>query len=105
MDTTKRDSFFTQAMPGTLIVIQGSNFDGLQAVFFNDTSAYFNPAYVTSNNIIVSIPATAQTRATQPGVKDVIKIVTDHGTAEYSFQLYLAPPIITSIAFDNSGTV
>ncbi len=33
VDTTKRDSTFTQAIPGTLIVIQGSNFSGLKAVF------------------------------------------------------------------------
>ncbi len=105
VDTTKRDSFFTRAVPGTLVVIQGSNFDGLQAVFFNDTSAYFNPSYATSTNIIINIPATAQTAATRPGVPDVIKVVTDHGTASYSFKLYLPPPVITSIALDNSGTV
>jgi hypothetical protein len=33
------DSFFTQALPGTMIVIQGSGFTGLQAVYFNDTAA------------------------------------------------------------------
>ena len=44
VDTTKRDSTFTQAVPGTLVVIEGNNFSGVQAVLFNDTSAYFNPA-------------------------------------------------------------
>ncbi|HVX51430.1 MAG TPA: glycan-binding surface protein [Chitinophagaceae bacterium] len=105
VDTTKRDSFFTQAMPGTLIVIQGENLGGLQAVYFNDTSAYFNPAYATDNNIIITIPSTAQTSATDPSVQNVIKVVTDHGTATYSFTLYLMPPQITSISFDNSGTI
>ncbi len=92
VDTTKRDSTFTQAIPGTLIVIQGNNFSGLKAVFFNDTSAYFNPAYATNTNIIINIPATAQTAATDPNVPSVIKVVTDHGTATYSFTLYLPPP-------------
>jgi hypothetical protein len=105
VDTTKRDSSFAQAIPGTLIVIQGNNFDGLQTVFFNDTSAYFNPSYATNTNIIVSIPATAQTAATNPNVPSIIKVVTNHGTATYSFQLYLPPPLITSISLDNSGTV
>jgi len=105
VDTTKRDSTFTQAIPGTLIVIQGSNLGGLQAVYFNDTSAYFNPVYATDNNIIVTIPASAQTKATDPTVPDVIKVVTDHGTATYSFTLYLPPPSITSLTFDNSGTI
>lgn len=105
VDTTKRDSSFTQAMPGNLIVIQGSNLGGLQAVYFNDSSAYFNPAYATGSNIIVTIPAGAQTAATDPNVPSIIKVVTDHGTATYSFTLYLPPPEITSLSFDNSGTL
>ncbi|MEO8416441.1 MAG: glycan-binding surface protein [Ginsengibacter sp.] len=105
VDSTKRDSTFTQALPGSLIVIQGSNFNGLQAVYFNDTSAYFNPTYATNTNIIISIPATAQTAATDPNVPSIIKVVTSHGTAQYSFKLYLPPPSIYSLSFDNSGTV
>jgi hypothetical protein len=105
IDSTKRDSFFTQAVPGTLIVIQGNNFDGLQAVYFNDTLAAINLAYVTRNNIIITIPSTSQTAATNPKVPSVIKVVTDHGTATYSFTLYLPPPVIYSISLDNTGTV
>ncbi len=105
IDSTKRDSLFTEAVPGTEIVIKGSNLGGLQAVFFNDTSAYFNPVYATSSNIIVVIPATAQTAATNPNVPSIIKIVTSHGTATYSFSLYLPPPAISSITLDNSGTI
>ncbi len=105
VESTKRDSFFTAAVPGTLIVIQGQNLGGLQAVYFNDTAANFNPTYCTGTNIIVSIPASAQTKATNPDVPGVIKVVTDHGTVTYAFQLYLPPPAIYSIAFDNSGTM
>ena len=105
VDTTKRDSTFKQAIPGTLIVIEGTNLGGLQKVFFNDTSAFFNPVYATGTNIIVTIPATAQTAATDPNVPSIIKVVTNHGTASFSFQLYLPPPSISSISFDNSGTL
>jgi hypothetical protein len=105
VDSTKKDSFFLRAVPGSLIVIQGSNFSGLQAVLFNDTSAYFNPAYCTNNNIIITIPGTAQTAATNPNVPNTIKVITDHGTAIYTFTLYLYPPVISSIAFDNSGSL
>src|SRR5215469_15806301 len=64
----QKDSFFTQAKPGDLIVIQGHNFDGLQAVYFNDTSAYFNPSYATGTNIIINVPTYAQTAATNSKV-------------------------------------
>jgi hypothetical protein len=99
------DSFFTQALPGSLIVIQGSGFSGLQAVYFNDTAANFNPVYATDNNIIVTIPATAQTAATNSKVPSQIKIVTSHGTGYYTFSLVLPPPAISSISLDNTGTV
>jgi Surface glycan-binding protein B xyloglucan binding domain len=99
------DSFFTSALPGTLIVIQGSGFNGLQAVYFNDTAVAFNPVYATNTNIIVTIPATAQTAATDPSVPSVIKIVTSHGTVSYPFTLYLPKPVINSISVDNTGTV
>jgi len=105
LDITKRDSFFTKAVPGTEIVIQGSNLNGAQAVYFNDTAAYFNPVYNTSNALIVTIPGTSQTAAINPKVPSLIRVVTNHGTATYTFQLYLPPPYISSITLDNTGTV
>ena len=105
IDTLKRDSFFVKAIPGNLIVIQGNNLGGLKAVYFNDTSAYFNATYATNTNIIVAIPASAQTVATNPKVPSVIKLVTDHGTVTFAFTLYLPPPAISSLSFDNSGTL
>jgi hypothetical protein len=99
------DSFFKQALPGALIVIQGSGFDGLQAVYFNDSLAAINLAYATNTNIIVSIPGGTQTAATNPKVPNLIKVVTSHGTGTYSFQVVLDPPVISSIALDNTGTV
>ena len=105
VDPAKKDSFFTQAQPGTLIAIQGNNLLGVKAIYFNDTSAYFNPVYVTNNTIIVAIPSTAQTAATSPGVPSTIRIITDHGQTTFSFQLVLPAPAISSIAVDDSGTM
>ena len=99
------DRIFTQSLPGSLIVMQGSGFTWLTAVYFNDTAAQFNPVYVTDNNIIVSIPATAMTAATNPKVPSQIKLVTNHGTAYFSFSLVLPAPAISSISLDNTGTV
>jgi len=105
VDSTKRDSTFVMALPGTEIVIQGRNLGGLQQIFFNDTLAYFNPVYNTNTVIIVVIPSTTQTAATRPNVPNVIKLVTDHGTINYTFQIVLSKPSINSISLDSSGTV
>jgi hypothetical protein len=105
IDSTKRDSLFIKAFPGTEIVINGTNLGGAQAVYFNDTSAYFNPVYNTDTHIIVVIPATAQSAATNPKVPNLIRVVTSHGTATYTFTLVEPPPYISSITFDNTGTM
>lgn len=102
---SEADSFFTQALPGALIVIQGSGFNGLEAVYFNDSAAAVNPVYATNTNIIVTIPSGTQTAATDPKVPNQIKVVTNHGTALFSFQVVLAPPVIANISFDNTGTI
>ena len=104
VDSTERDSLFTKALPGSLIAIQGHNLQGLQTVYFNDTAAYFNPVLATSTNIIIIIPASAQTAATNPNVPSQIRIVTDHGTTTYSFTLYIPPPAISALSIDTSGT-
>ena len=104
-DPNLKDSTFTQALPGTLIVIQGHGFSGLQSVFFNDTSAYFNPVYATDNNIIISIPSSAQTAATNPGVPSTIRIVTNHGSTTYNFSLVLDAPFISAVSLDSTGTI
>lgn len=104
LDTTKRDLKVIGASPGSEIVIQGQNLQGARQIFFNDTSAYFNPVYNTSTNLIVVIPSTAQTAATNPSVPSTIRLVTDHGSTTYSFSLILPPPTISGISLDITGT-
>ncbi|HET6254979.1 MAG TPA: glycan-binding surface protein [Puia sp.] len=105
VNPAEADSFFTQAQPGALIVIQGSGFEGLQQVWFNDSLASVNLAYVTNNNIVISIPAGTQTSATNPKVTNQIKVVTNHGTALFNFSIVLNAPVISAITFDNTGKV
>jgi hypothetical protein len=100
----EKDSLFDQALPGNLIVIQGSGFSGLQAVYFNDSIAAFNPVYVTNNNIIINVPSGAKTAATNPNVPSAIRIITNHGSTSYTFHIVLNGPVITGIAIDSTNT-
>ncbi|HWB26220.1 MAG TPA: glycan-binding surface protein [Chitinophagaceae bacterium] len=102
VDSTKRDSFFTEALPGTLIVIQGSGFTGLQHVYFNDFDASFNSALNSDNNIIISIPADAPTAPPLDSVSNKIKVVTDHGEATFDFRLILPPPAVSAASNENA---
>lgn len=102
VDPAKKDSTFTQALPGTLVVIQGENLHATLDVYFNDMEAPFNAVYNTANNLIVTIPADAPTEATNPKVSNKIRLVTTHGETTYDFVLLPPPPTITGMSNENA---
>jgi hypothetical protein len=102
VDSTARDSFFLKAYPGTLIAIQGSNFDGLEHVYFNDFDAPFNAALVSNNFIPITIPSEAPTAPPLNSVSNTIKVVTSHGSATFTFTLVLTPPVILAVSNENA---
>jgi len=102
LDSTARDSFFIKALPGTAIVIQGANFDGLMSVSFNNLPAAVNTALSSATNILVRIPANTPTPATDPNVPNQIKVVTSHGQATYSFTVVPPGPTISSTSNENA---
>ena len=102
LDSTARDSMFTETIVGNRIVINGSGFDGLQNVYFNNYDAPFNSALNSSANIIIVVPADAPTSATDPSVPNQIKVVTNHGEATFNFTLMLPPPAVTGISNENA---
>jgi hypothetical protein len=100
--TAKPDSTFTQAFPGTLVVLVGSGFSGVTHVFFNDMDAPFNSAEVADKSMVIRIPANAPTLATDPKVSNQIKVVTNHGAATYKFELLAPAPIIVAASNENA---
>lgn len=101
-DPDKADSTFTQADPGTLIVIQGENLGGVLHVYFNNYEASFNSVFASDNNIIIWIPGEAPTEVIDPDVPHEIRVVTDHGEATYTFTLTPPPPGIYNISNENA---
>jgi hypothetical protein len=101
-DPDKADSTFTQADPGTLIVIQGENLGGLLHVYFNNYEASFNSVFATDNNIIIRIPEEAPTEVIDPDVPHEIRVVTNHGEATFTFSLTPPPPEINYISNENA---
>ena len=50
------DSTLTKVSPGQLVVLQGDNFLGVKAVYFNGVLASFNAALVGKQNLVVTVP-------------------------------------------------
>ncbi|MDB5120843.1 MAG: hypothetical protein JWN56_2061 [Sphingobacteriales bacterium] len=98
----KKDSTFTQANPGTQVLIEGQNLGGIKNIYFNDYEASFNSTYNTNDNVIVTIPTKAPTEATVPDVPNKIRIVTSHGEVIYDFVLSIPPPVVNRIVNENA---
>lgn len=103
LNPATKDSTFTKALPGTLVVIQGKNLNGAVSVFFNDFPAAFNPVYNTAENLIISIPGETPTAVTALKVSNKIRFVTNHGETNFDFVIVQAPPAIASISNENAA--
>ena len=89
----KFDSTTTDGRLNNQYAIIGKNLGSVTKVSFNGVAAYFNPALVTDNSIIISIPANAPWGPTQP---NKLTVVTLHGTATFDFVIQQPPPVITT---------
>ncbi len=86
------DSTTTLGQPGRMYAILGENLQKTTAIYFNDISVYFNPAFVTNTSIIVTIPVT-----TPFSGSNKVKVVTSSGQTEFGFSIKQPAPVITNI--------
>jgi hypothetical protein len=87
------DSTVTSGRLNTQYGIIGTNLLTTVSVSFNGISVYFNPALVTDNSIIVTIPSGIPFG---PSQINKLTIVTQYGSVDYTFPIQQPPPNITS---------
>ncbi len=93
-DPATADEHITEAYLGDKIAICGSNLGDVQQIWFNDQKAMLNPAYVTSDVIIVEIP-----NAISEHVTNTVRLVTSKGNAaEVPFNTMVPEPVISSMS-------
>jgi Surface glycan-binding protein B xyloglucan binding domain len=95
---TTKDSSLKQANLGATLAIVGNNFLGAQSVSFNGYTVTVNPVYVTNTDLVITVPDSVPTVATNPNVPNQIKVTTPLGTATYSFVILPPPPIVIQIS-------
>ena len=97
------DSLFTEGERWQMIVIMGRNLNGAKEIYVNDQSVSFNPTYVTSTDIILTIPPKLKLVGEDPSLKPEIRVVTDHGTATYDFHVNSPAPYLISYTAEWNG--
>jgi hypothetical protein len=91
----KQDSTVTSGGLDGLYAIIGEHLASTSSVQFNGQSAYFNPALVTDNIILVAIPLDAPWGS---GVSNTLTVVTKYGSVSVPFSVLQPAPVITSFS-------
>ncbi len=91
------DSVLTTALPGQIVVVQGTNLGAAYKVSFNGFPATLNTALFADGNLVVTIPAIAWD-SIPSGKLDLVEVTTPAGTASYTFHITAPAPTITSLS-------
>jgi len=87
------DSLVVSGKGGNQYRIAGTNLGSTISVTFNGATAYFNPALLSDNSIIVTLPTTASFSPTQAAA---LVVTTLYGSVTYKFTIVQPPPQIAS---------
>lgn len=90
-----KDSTTTDASFSGYIAIKGSGFDEVNGVKFNGIPAILNPNYVTSNTIVVMVPAKFPSEIT-----NMLEVTTKNGMSySFPFTVLVPKPVIKEVAY------
>lgn len=91
------DSTVVAGRLGNQYAILGTNLASTRSVSFNGVSVYFNPALVTDNSVIVTLPSNTSTVKVPYGSDQSNKlvIITNNGQVDYDFPILQPPAVIT----------
>ncbi len=89
----------TSSYLGRRIRVEGFGFTGLTAVYCNGEKASYNTSYVSDNSITFTIPTTTPIAEdmTDTTSVNVIKVVTNHGNANFKFT-FKKTSVITKVS-------
>lgn len=96
-DPELKDSAFVKANPGQMLLIEGENLGSVRKIYINDQDIYFNPNYVTSQTIIVTIPTELKLTGTNPDLPKEIRVENKNGSTSYSFHVLSPVPMISRL--------
>lgn len=83
---------------GQVLRIEGSGFTGMRRVYVNGYSTYFNPVYVTDNNMFLQLSGDTPTSEAEADVRNTIHFVKTAAELVYPFEIREAAPAITGIS-------
>lgn len=95
-DVSDREVGFARL--GQLLRIEGSGFEGLRKVYVNGYDTYFNPVYVTDNNMLIQLSGETPTIEAEEPVRNTFRFVKTGTEYVYDFEIRAAAPSIARIS-------
>ena len=98
---TPADSVLTEANPGNYVVLQGSNFTGVKAVYFDGVEASLNTALNSDKSIPIVVPTIPFATLDQSKL-NTITVVTGSGQVTYKFPVVPLATVVTSMSNEDA---
>lgn len=92
------DRVVTFARIGQLLRIEGSGLAGMREIYINGYSTYFNPVYVSENNLLVQVGKSTPTIDADDLVRNTIRFVKLNTDLVYDFDIRDAAPTVSRIS-------
>ncbi|MFW6267501.1 MAG: glycan-binding surface protein [Marinilabiliaceae bacterium] len=83
---------------GQVLRIEGSGFEGLRRLYVNGHNTYFNPVYVTDNNVLFRLDEDTPTMEAEDDVRNTIRLVKPGTESTYDFEIRASAPSISRIS-------
>ncbi|MGN7823433.1 glycan-binding surface protein [Chitinophaga sp. 22536] len=96
------DTLLTAALPGQWVVLSGRGLQDALQVTFNGVPASIKSVMFSDTSAVMQIPAVIPFPDVTADNLNVIRCITPHGTATFTFNIVAPPPAITGISNENA---
>jgi hypothetical protein len=98
MQSSVTDRLVEYARLGQTLRLEGSGFTGLQQIYINGRSTFFNTALQTDNNLLVSISMETPVLDADPEFRNTVILEKNGKQYIHPFEIRAAAPAVTSIS-------
>ena len=83
---------------GQVLRVEGSGFEGIRELYVNGYNTYFNPVYVTNNNMLFRLSGETPTVEAEDAVRNTIRFVKPGSDYVHEFEIRASAPSISRVS-------
>jgi hypothetical protein len=83
---------------GQVLRVEGSGFEGIRELYVNGYNTYFNPVYVTNNNMLFRLSGETPTVEAEDAIRNTIRFVKPGTDYVHEFEIRASAPSISRVS-------